>query len=78
VFRRPSLKFIPNFELLVGWKVIFDNLSICGVMPFSIACFRGIMKTITIQTVVNAPMERVWDYWNRPEYIIHWAFASDD
>ena len=23
-------------------------------------------------------MERVWDYWNRPEYIVHWAFASDD
>lgn len=28
--------------------------------------------TITVQTVVNAPMERVLDYWNRPEYIIHW------
>ena len=23
-------------------------------------------------------MERVWDYWNRPEYIIHWAFALDE
>ena len=34
--------------------------------------------SITVQTVVNAPMERVWDYWNRPEYIVHWAFASDD
>ena len=28
--------------------------------------------TNTVQTVVNAPMERVLDYWNRPEYIIHW------
>ena len=63
---------------MVSWKVIFDNLSICGVMPFGRACFRGVMKTITIQTVINDPMERVWDYWNRPEYIIHWAFASDE
>ena len=42
-------------------------------MPFSVVCFMGVMKdTITVQTVVNAPMERVLDYWNRPEYIIHW------
>lgn len=34
--------------------------------------------SITVQAVVNAPMERVWDYWNRPEYIVHWAFALDD
>lgn len=49
-------------------------------MPFSVVCFMGgIMKdTITVQTVVNAPMEKVWDYWNKPEYIIHWVFASDD
>jgi len=34
--------------------------------------------SITVQTAVNAPMERVWHYWNRPKYIVHWAFASDD
>ncbi len=34
--------------------------------------------TITIKTTVNAPMEKVWDYWNKPEHITGWAFASDD
>lgn len=33
---------------------------------------------MTVQTVINAPMEKVWDYWNNPEHILHWAFASDD
>lgn len=36
------------------------------------------MKTITIQTVVNAPVVKVWDAWTKPEHITKWAFASDD
>lgn len=35
-------------------------------------------KSITVQAIVNAPMEKVWGYWNQPEHIINWAFASDD
>ncbi len=33
---------------------------------------------ITIEATVNAPIERVWAYWNEPEHIKNWAFASDD
>jgi uncharacterized protein YndB with AHSA1/START domain len=33
---------------------------------------------ITVQTIVNAPIEKVWECWNRPEHITGWAFASDD
>jgi uncharacterized protein YndB with AHSA1/START domain len=36
------------------------------------------MNTITVQTIVNAPMAKVWDCWNKPEHITGWAFASDD
>jgi len=36
------------------------------------------MKPITVQTVVNAPMDKVWEYWTSPEHITGWAFASDD
>lgn len=35
-------------------------------------------KTITVETVIHAPMEKVWQYWNEPEHIIKWAFASED
>jgi uncharacterized protein YndB with AHSA1/START domain len=38
-----------------------------------------IMATnITIEATVNAPIGRVWKYWNEPEHIKNWAFASDD
>ncbi len=33
---------------------------------------------ITVEAVINAPMEKVWDYWNKPEHITKWAFAQDD
>ena len=33
---------------------------------------------ITIEATINAPVAKVWDYWNQPEHITHWAFASDD
>jgi uncharacterized protein YndB with AHSA1/START domain len=36
------------------------------------------MKPITVSTTVNAPIEKVWDYWTNPEHIMKWAFASDD
>ncbi len=36
------------------------------------------MEPITITTTVNKPISIVWDSWNKPEHIPHWAFASDD
>ena len=33
---------------------------------------------ITVQTVVQAPLQRVWDAWNNPEDIQRWNAASDD
>lgn len=33
---------------------------------------------ITVQTIINAPVEKVWEYWTSPDHITQWAFASDD
>lgn len=33
---------------------------------------------ITVETTVDAPVGRVWEYWTEPEHISGWAFASDD
>ena len=33
---------------------------------------------ITVQTTVNAPVEKVWKYFTSPEQIIKWNNASDD
>ncbi len=36
------------------------------------------MEKITVESIINAPVEKVWQYWNEPEHITKWAFASDD
>lgn len=33
---------------------------------------------ITVETIVNAPMVKVWKFFSEPEHIVKWAFASDD
>lgn len=33
---------------------------------------------ITIETLVNAPLQKVWDAWVTPQDICSWNFASDD
>lgn len=35
-------------------------------------------KKITIDTVVDAPIDKVWKYWTTPEDIIRWNNASED
>lgn len=33
---------------------------------------------ITVNTLINASLSKVWDCWTKPEHITKWAFASDD
>ncbi len=33
---------------------------------------------ITIQATVNAPLEKVWEMYTKPEYVTQWNHASDD
>jgi len=36
-------------------------------------------KTIlTVENTINALVEKVWDYWTKPEHITQWNNASDD
>jgi len=35
-------------------------------------------KTITVETTVNAPLEKVWKFWTEPDHITKWNQASDD
>ena len=36
------------------------------------------MNKIQVEIVANGSLEKVWKYWNEPEHITKWAFASDD
>jgi uncharacterized protein YndB with AHSA1/START domain len=33
---------------------------------------------ITVEATVNAPVEKVWQYWSDPAHITKWCQASDD
>lgn len=35
-------------------------------------------KVITVSAIINAPVQKVWDYWNNPNHITGWNFANDD
>ncbi|MEO6550254.1 MAG: SRPBCC family protein [Ferruginibacter sp.] len=35
-------------------------------------------KVISIETIVQAPVEKVWESWTKPEHITKWNNASDD
>jgi len=34
--------------------------------------------TITVETTVNAPVDKVWEFWTNPVHIVNWNNASDD
>jgi uncharacterized protein YndB with AHSA1/START domain len=38
----------------------------------------GAKPTITVQTNINAPLQKVWDYWTSPQHITQWNHASAD
>lgn len=38
----------------------------------------GKKATITVETTVHAPVEKVWEYWTEPRHITKWSNASDD
>jgi uncharacterized protein YndB with AHSA1/START domain len=33
---------------------------------------------LTVENTVNAPVEKVWEFWAKPEHITKWCSASDD
>lgn len=34
--------------------------------------------TITVEAIVHAPVESVWEFWTEPKHIMQWNKASDD
>jgi len=38
----------------------------------------GADNRVTVQAVIQAPVEKVWRYWTEPDHITKWNQASDD
>lgn len=39
---------------------------------------RNTKNKLTVTTLVEAPVEKVWKFWTTPEHITQWNNASDD
>lgn len=33
---------------------------------------------VTVESIINAPVEKVWQFWTKPEHITKWNSASDE
>ncbi|WMT40903.1 SRPBCC family protein [Paenibacillus sp. D2_2] len=38
----------------------------------------GHKESITIETTVQTPVEKVWEFWTEPQHLTKWNSASDD
>jgi len=36
------------------------------------------MDFITVEAIIEAPIETVWNFWTKPEHVMHLNFASKD
>ncbi len=36
------------------------------------------MKTVTVQTIINSDLKKVWNYWTTPKHITNWNFATSE
>ena len=36
------------------------------------------MKLIKVETIINAPISKVWESWTKEEHVKNWNFASSD
>lgn len=53
-------------------KEVYKNYKIKG------GIIMGEFKEITVEATVQAPVEKVWEFWNEPTHITKWNHASDD
>ncbi|WP_134700709.1 SRPBCC family protein [Ammoniphilus sp. YIM 78166] len=35
-------------------------------------------ETITVETTVHTPVNKVWEYWTEPQHITNWYFATTE
>jgi uncharacterized protein YndB with AHSA1/START domain len=64
-----SIRFLNLYHLCVVKKIIKNKIKSMSTTTFT---------QITIETTVNAQVNKVWAYWTEPQHIKQWCSASDD
>jgi uncharacterized protein YndB with AHSA1/START domain len=65
-----------SIDVVEQYEAYFDEK-----FPLALAKVKSLAESpieITIETVVNAPIEKVWDFWTNPAHIVFWNSASED
>ena len=57
--------------LLKAWPTAMENIR-------KIAEALATNKAITVESTINAPVEKVWETWTEPGHITQWCSASED
>ena len=58
------------------WEVLFIDEN--AIPPDLNKKETGEKTIITVESLIAAPTEKVWEYWTAPEHIVHWNYASDE
>lgn len=65
-----------EIDISPDWEKMFQDM-----WPKALQSLKDIAERktlITVEAVINAPVDKVWEFWSEPEHITKWAFASDD
>lgn len=69
-------------ELLVEMDIVPEMADYFNkTFPLALEKVKSLAESkiqITIETTVNAPVEKVWEYWNGPEHITQWCSATPE
>lgn len=75
-----TTRFAVDLEINEEFFDMFDGQWTVALEALKAVCEenRAAFLPITITAEVNAPLERVWEFWNKPEHVVKWNAASDD
>jgi uncharacterized protein YndB with AHSA1/START domain len=72
-------KFVILEKQLLKDLFPFLNIDSKIILHLKIIKMEAAEKTnITVEVTIQAPVEKVWEYWTKPEHITKWNNASDE
>lgn len=57
----------------------FGEVGYCGVGSKTLyKIFKKNNMTIEIQTTIESSIDKIWEYWTKPEHILNWNYALEE
>lgn len=71
-------EFTVDMDINESYMPYFENVYPAALEKLKELAETDTLKGITVSTYINAPMEKVWKFWNEPAHVTKWCFASED